>query len=153
MKILGFDVALEDNMGPNIVREHVPQRCGSSGHAGTRSRRWRVAKISIGAIVANVAVLSLEKEDLTDSIATLTSCCCLHDFYDIHDPTNVLLASWFDDSPNEATCQAIVDISESLRSLTVKVSKNQTGHGSSEEKLRRTKVLPFSLDYSQERDP
>lgn len=62
VRILAFDVALEDNIGPDIEMENVPQRCGSSGHAGTRSRRWRVAKISIGAIVANVAVLRLKKE-------------------------------------------------------------------------------------------
>ncbi len=87
------------------------------------------------------------------AVAALMSYCCLHVFDDIHDPANILLASWFDDLPNEAACQAIIDISEGLRSLTVKVSKKQTGHGSSEEKLRRAEVLPFSLDYSQEMDP
>jgi len=153
LRNLAFDVALEDNIGPNMVRENAPQRCGSSGHAGTRSRRWRVAKISIGAIVANVAVLRLIQEESTDSVAALTRYCCLHVFYDIHDPTNILLASWFGDSPYEATCQAIIDISEGLRSGTVEVSKKYTGHGSSEEEFRRAEVLPFSLDYSQERDP
>jgi len=153
LKNVAFDIAVEDNIGPNMAREKAPRRCGSSGHAGTRSRRWRVAKISIGAIVANVAVLRLIKEELTKSVAALRSYYCLHIFYDIHDPTNILLASWFSDSPYEATCQAIIDISEGRRSGTIEVSEQYTGQGSSEEKLRRAEVLPFSLDYSQERDP
>lgn len=102
LNIFASDVGSEDKIGPNRVRKFAPEKCGSSGHAGTRSRRWRVAKISNGAMMANVAVLRLRKEELTVSVAASTSYCCLHVLYDIHDPTNILLASWFDNSPNEA---------------------------------------------------